>query len=79
MDADELNEFLNNAAHWEAMTPNERNLWRELVTRFPPMPPAPPGLHPVLYPPMPPGLILYPPVPPGMPPPTIIPSPSKPN
>ena len=65
MDAAERDEFLNNAARWEAMTAEERSLWRALVQRFPLMPPAPPGYHIVQYPPSPPGVIL-PPSPPGM-------------
>lgn len=70
MDADERDEFLKNAARWDALTPKERSLWRELVQRFP-SPPLPPGFHPVPYPPLPPGMILYPPSPPGMKPPVL--------
>ena len=70
MSADERDEFLKNAARWEALTPKERSLWRELVQTFP-SPPLPPGFHPVQYPPLPPGLILCPPSPPGMKPPVL--------
>ncbi|MSU33665.1 MAG: DUF3106 domain-containing protein [Pedosphaera sp.] len=34
--------FLQNAACWEALTPNEREAWRKLVNTLPPMPPMPP-------------------------------------
>ena len=76
MDPAERDEFLNNAARWEAMTPDERSLWRDLVQKspvsppmppMPPMPPLPAGYHTVVYPPLPPGMILTPPMPP-MPP-----------
>ena len=47
----ERNQFLKNAARWDAMTSHERQLWRELVHTLPPMPPGfPSGL-----PPLPPG------------------------
>jgi hypothetical protein len=75
MDAAERDEFLNNAARWEAMTADERSLWRTLVQKFPPAPPVPPmppmpaGSHLLPYPPVPPGMILAPPMPPGMNPP----------
>jgi hypothetical protein len=60
----ERNQFLKNAARWDAMTSRERQLWRELVHALPPVPPGfPPGL-----PPMPPGFEKgMPPMPP-MPP-----------
>jgi len=54
MSADEQNQFLHNAAKWEMMTEHERQLWRTLVNRLPPMPPGfnrsegpptPPGFH----------------------------------
>jgi hypothetical protein len=66
MDAAERDEFLRNAARWEAMTAGERSLWRDLVQKFPPMPPLPPGYHPAEFPPLPPGQILAPPMPPGV-------------
>lgn len=34
-------QFLQNAARWEALTPNEREVWRKLVNSLPPMPPMP--------------------------------------
>jgi hypothetical protein len=70
MDPAERDEFLNNAARWEAMTADERSLWRALVQKspisppMPPMPPLPAGYHSVIYPPLPPGMILTPPMPP---------------
>jgi hypothetical protein len=33
--------FLRNAARWQAMTPQDRTAWKELVTKLPPLPPAP--------------------------------------
>ncbi|MGA2177119.1 MAG: DUF3106 domain-containing protein [Verrucomicrobiota bacterium] len=48
---EERNQFLRNAQRWEAMTAHERQLWRELVEKLPPMPPMPPGLPP--FPPLP--------------------------
>jgi hypothetical protein len=39
MTAEERSQFLQNAAKWEAMTPRERQLWRTLVDRLPPVPP----------------------------------------
>jgi len=44
----ERDQFLKNAALWQAMTPSERETWRKLVTQLPPFPP---GLG---EPPMPP-------------------------
>jgi hypothetical protein len=41
--------FMNNAEEWQKLTPGERQLWRNLVTELPPMPPGLGG------PPMPPG------------------------
>jgi hypothetical protein len=45
--------FLSNAERWQAMTPKDRQLWREMVARLQPKPPLPPGLSPKL-PPVPP-------------------------
>lgn len=36
----ERREFLINAAFWERMSPADRQLWRDLVNRFPPYPPG---------------------------------------
>jgi Protein of unknown function (DUF3106) len=66
MSAEDRNQFLQNAAKWEAMTPRERELWRTLVNRLPPMPP---GYYQSKTPPLPP-------LPPGMPPPPGWPPPS---
>jgi hypothetical protein len=51
MSQEERNQFLQNAARWEAMSPYERKLWQTLVTRLPPMPP---GFYQSKLPPMPP-------------------------
>jgi hypothetical protein len=55
MSNEERNQFLQNAAKWEAMTAPERQLWRTLVNKLPPMPPVPPGFYQSALPPMPPG------------------------
>jgi hypothetical protein len=47
MPAEEKRQFLRNAARWQAMSPKERSLWRELVTSLPPMPPTDPMLPPM--------------------------------
>lgn len=52
MSTDERNQFLQNAAKWEAMTAQERQLWRTLVNKLPPMPPE---YFQSKLPPMPPG------------------------
>ena len=44
MSPEERSEFLKNAERWEAMPPSERQAWRELVNKLPPLPPTPPGL-----------------------------------
>jgi hypothetical protein len=62
-------QFLKNAARWDAMTRDERQIWRELVHKLPPVPPG----FPSDMPPMPPGLQDgMPPMPP-MPPNVITP------
>ncbi|MGO8698830.1 MAG: DUF3106 domain-containing protein [Limisphaerales bacterium] len=40
--AEERNQFLRNAQRWEAMSAHERQVWRELVEKLPPLPPLPP-------------------------------------
>jgi hypothetical protein len=55
MSAEERSQFLQNAAKWEAMAVPERQLWRTLVNKLPPMPPVPPGFYQSKLPPMPPG------------------------
>lgn len=55
MSTEERGLFLQNAAKWDAMTPPERQLWRTLVNKLPPMPPMPPGFYQSKLPPMPPG------------------------
>jgi hypothetical protein len=59
MSPEERAQFLLNATKWDAMTSTERQTWRTLVGKLPPMPPMPPG-----FPPMPPG---FPPMPPSFP------------
>jgi Protein of unknown function (DUF3106) len=49
----ERREFLVNAGEWQKMKPEDREAWRKLVSRVPPMPPLPPGYR---LPPTPPGL-----------------------
>jgi hypothetical protein len=51
MSVEERDQFLRNAAKWEAMTARERQLWRTLVNKLPPMPP---GFYRSKLPPMPP-------------------------
>ena len=55
-DADQQ-EFMHNAERWSAMTPEERQVWRQLANRVPPLPPLPPGLH---RPPLPSGAANHP-------------------
>jgi Protein of unknown function (DUF3106) len=52
MSPEERNQFLQNAAKWETMDAYERQVWRTLVNRLPPMPP---GFYESKGPPMPPG------------------------
>ncbi len=47
MSPDERAEFLKNAERWEAMAPTERQAWRDVVNKLPPLPPMPPGLTPL--------------------------------
>jgi hypothetical protein len=42
-------QFFRNVEKWEAMSPQERQAWRDLVRRVPQLPPFPPGF----FPPMP--------------------------
>ena len=42
----ERREFLKKAEAWERMTPQERQQWRELVSRVPNLPPLPPRMAP---------------------------------
>jgi hypothetical protein len=41
MDNKQRASFLRNAARWQQLTPGERQTWRELVSKIPPMPPLP--------------------------------------
>jgi hypothetical protein len=51
MSAYERAQFLHNAEHWKTMSATERQTWRNLVNKFPPMPPSPPGMRVVPEPP----------------------------
>jgi hypothetical protein len=59
----EREQFFVNAERWQAMSPEEREQWRNLVSKLPPLPPLPPGL---VQPPLPPGsnMLSPPPLPP---------------
>ena len=46
----ERNQFIQNAEHWQQMTPDERRVWRDLVTQVPNWPPLPPGYAPAPLP-----------------------------
>jgi hypothetical protein len=52
---EEQQEFLNNAERWRKMSPEDRQIWRDLVNRLQPKPPLPP--RPYRPPPLPPGLV----------------------
>jgi hypothetical protein len=39
----EQQEFMHNAERWRELTPEERQIWRQLASRLPPLPPLPPG------------------------------------
>jgi hypothetical protein len=52
MKPEEREQFLKNAQQWEAMTPSQRQAWREIVRKTPSWRTTPP---------MPPGLVLTPP------------------
>jgi len=41
---EELRQFIRNAEEWQKMTPQEREEWRGIVSKLPPLPPSPPGL-----------------------------------
>lgn len=41
MSPTERGQFLRNAARWQAMTQQERDAWKNLVTKLPPLPPEP--------------------------------------
>jgi hypothetical protein len=40
----ERRSFLINAQEWQKMKPKDRDSWRRLISKVPPMPPLPPGL-----------------------------------
>lgn len=43
---EERQQFLKNADRWKIMPPEERQRWRELVQKVPPLPPLPPDFSP---------------------------------
>ena len=53
MTVPEKTEFLKNAERWSAMSPTERQTWRDLVANVPQWPPLPTS---AITPPLPPGL-----------------------
>lgn len=67
MPATQQQHFFRKADQWRQMTRSERETWANLVNKFPPMPPLPPGLvipgqspeaARIVQPPLPPGLDL---------------------
>jgi hypothetical protein len=50
MDAEDRQEFLKSAKHWEQMTDTGRQAWKDLLTKLSRLPPVPPGLG---FPPVP--------------------------
>jgi hypothetical protein len=52
--AEERRQFLRNAESWQAMPPADRERWREIVNKMPPLPPLPPGFGGPPLPPLPP-------------------------
>ncbi len=77
----ERQRFYRKAEQWRQMSATERETWINLVTKFPPMPPLPPGLRmrESQLPPLPSisreRKIVYPPLPPGLDLPTMPPLP----
>jgi hypothetical protein len=59
MSAEQRQQFLKNAARWQAMSSAERQAWRDLVRQIPIWPPEPPEPPPPLPPllPLPPSLV----------------------
>ena len=53
MNAGERQQFVRKAELWQNMSSADRKSWRELVAKFPQMPPLPPGLKIVSDPPLP--------------------------
>jgi Protein of unknown function (DUF3106) len=47
---EEKRQFFRSAELWEKMSPSERQNWRDLVGKLPPMPPVPPGFGKPLMP-----------------------------
>lgn len=55
---EERQEFLANATRWQSLPAQDRQLWRDLMKRFQPKPPLPPGLKTKTpAPPLPPGVL----------------------
>ena len=70
---EERQQFLKNAERWKLMTPDQRQAWRDVVTKLSSQPPMPPGWN---EPPSPPGYRPWPP--PPTPPPALPADTSKP-
>lgn len=51
---EERRQFLRNAEAWQAMPSADRDRWREIVNKMPPLPPLPPGFGGPPLPPLPP-------------------------
>ena len=51
MSKDQRTRFFRTVERWQAMSPEEKKVWRELTKRVPDLPPLPPGM----FPPLPPG------------------------
>lgn len=54
LSVEEKRQFFRSAELWEKMSPSERQKWRELVSKLPPMPPVPSGFGEPPMPPLPP-------------------------
>lgn len=50
---DQQDEFLQNAERWQALSPAERESWREMVNALPPLPPGLFSADPISWPPLP--------------------------
>jgi len=50
---EEQDEFLKNAERWQALSPSERESWREMVNALPPLPPGLFSAEPISWPPLP--------------------------
>jgi len=53
MSLEEQRQFFRSVQVWEKMSAEDREKWRALVAKLPPMPPTPPGFNAPPFPPMP--------------------------